>query len=263
MSSAHLVCLKVGGSVITDKTKRKAPNAANLATFADNLSHTIRQFPDCDVLLGNGAGSFGHHSAHEYGLGEGAHSPEQFYGVSITHNSVRELNLLIGTALTARDVPAYCLSPGDVFTASDGKVLSANQAVVEELLDRHCIPLIHGDTVIDVKRGVSIFSTEKSLFWLAEALRSRYDRITVIMVVDTGGVLDESGSIIPELRGDTKVDIAQNIPGVKDVTGGIVHKVASCRAATDWADAVYIIGNTAGDLEAAWSGKPAGTRILP
>lgn len=263
MSQKHLVCLKVGGSIITDKTRLKTANTEHIAAFAANLSHILQLFPDCDILLGNGAGSFGHHSAHEYGLGAGAHTPAQFYGVSLTHNSVRELNLLVGDALTAQHIPAYCLSPGDLFTATDGTVATANQSVVEELLSRHIIPVIHGDTVIDTKRGVSIFSTEKSLFWLAEALRSRYDRATVIMVVDTGGVLDENGAVIPELKSDVEVAIAQNIPGMKDVTGGIVHKVATCRAATEWADAVYIVGNTAHDIEAAWAGKPAGTKILP
>lgn len=263
MSEKHLVCLKIGGSSITDKTKLKVANTASIANFADNLSHVLQKFPGCDVLLGNGAGSFGHHSAHQYDLGNGARTPDQFYGVSITHNSVRELNLLVGNALAACHIPAYCLSPGDIFTATNGTVATANQSVVEELLGHHLIPVIHGDTVIDTKRGVSIFSTEKSLFWLAEALRSRYDRVTVIMVVDTGGVLDENGAVISELKSDTTVAIARKIPGVQDVTGGIVHKVASCRAATKWATNVYIVGNTLHDLEAAWAGKPAGTKILP
>jgi len=263
MSEKHLVCLKIGGSIITDKTKLKVAHTANITAFAEHLSRVLRQFPDSDVLLGNGAGSFGHHSAHEYNLRDGAYTSEQSYGVSITHNAVRALNLLVGDALTAQNIPAYCLSPGDLFTAQDGEVVSANQSVVEELLQQHSIPVIHGDTVLDTKRGVSIFSTEKSLFWLAEALRSRYDRVTVIMVVNTGGVLDEDRAIIRELAGDAEVRVAETIPGLKDVTGGIVHKVATCRAAAQWADAVYIIGNTAHDLAAAWAGQPAGTKILP
>lgn len=262
MSTKHLVCIKVGGSVITDKSRPNTPRPGHIATFAENLAALLKQQPDIDVLLGNGAGSFGHHSAHAYGLKDGAATPQQFYGVGVTHNAVRELNLLVGNALTSHDIPAYCLSPGDLFTATDGKVLSANDAVVEELLGHGSIPLIHGDTILDTVRGISIFSTEKSLFWLAKALRGRYDRITVIMVVGTGGVLDEHGGLVRELtRGDSITNTPQ-IPGVQDVTGGMAHKVAACREAADWADAVYIVGNAEDDLVAAASGQPAGTRVL-
>lgn len=262
MSNTHLVCIKVGGSVITDKTRPNTPRQGHIATFAENLAAVLKQSPDIDVLLGNGAGSFGHHSAHAYGLKDGATTPQQFYGVNVTHNAVRELNLLVGNALTAQHIPAYCLSPGDLFTAADGEVLSANDAVVQELLGHGSLPLIHGDTILDTVRGVSIFSTEKSLFWLSRALRDRYERVTVIMVVGTGGVLDEHGSLVTELkRGDSITD-TPIIPGVQDVTGGMAHKVAACRDAADWADAVYIVGNTEDDLMAAVNGQPAGTRVL-
>jgi len=82
------------------------------------------------------------------------------------------------------------------------------------------------------------------------------------MVVDTGGVLDANGVVIRELKSNATIATAPNISGVKDVTGGIMHKVASCRQATDWADAVYIVGNDAAELSAAFAGKPAGTIIL-
>ena len=259
---SHLICIKIGGSVITDKTKSMTPNQANIATFAENIATAMQRFPDTAVLLGNGAGSFGHHSAHEYGLSGGAKTAEQFYGISVTHNAVRELNLLVGNALTAHDVPAYCVSPGDLFTAADGAVLSANDAVITELLAHGLVPLIHGDTVLDTVRGVSIFSTEKSLFWLSKALRGHYDRISVVMVVDTGGVLNTDGSVISELRRDATIAIASTIPGVQDVTGGITHKVTACREAADWADDVHIVGNTTDDILAIFKGASAGTSVL-
>lgn len=262
MTHTHLVVIKIGGSIITDKSKRETPNTKNIATFAENLSAVRQKFPDADVLLGNGAGSFGHHSAHYYGLRDGAKSAEQFYGVSITHNSVRELNLLVANALTDHDIPAYALSPGDVFTAKDGDAVDGNSTLVAMLLQKGLIPVIHGDTVIDTEQGVSIFSTEKSLFWLADTLKDRYDHITVIMVVDTGGVLDEAGDIISELKRNDSIVTTRKIPGVKDVTGGITHKIATCREATAWANDVYILGNTNRDLLAAFAGKPAGTKVL-
>lgn len=262
MTPSRLVCLKIGGSVITDKSTLLTPDMANIARFAANLSAVRRKFPGTALLLGNGAGSFGHHSAHAYGLGEGATTPAQFYGTGLTHNSVRSLNLMVGEALTAQDIPAYCLSPGDMFTAQNGEVLTANEKVVDALLDRAMVPVLHGDTVLDTERGVSIFSTEKSLFWLAEGLRSRYDHVTVVMVVDTGGVLNGTGAVLPELARDAKLPETPKIPGVADVTGGMAHKVAMCRKAAEWADNVYIIGNTEADLSAAFAGTPAGTKVL-
>ncbi len=258
----HLVCIKIGGSVITDKSREATTRAENIQKFACNLSTVIKDFPDVNILLGNGAGSFGHQAAHKYGLKNGASTDEQFYGVAVTHNSVRKLNLLVGDALTSHDVPTYCISPGDIFTAKNGGVATANTAVIEQLLEHRSVPLIHGDTILDADRGVSIFSTEKSLFWLGEHFRDKYAKVTVVMIVDTGGVLDENGYIIKELRSSDTVTAANAVTGVKDVTGGMLHKVTSCRKATEWADAVYIIGNTAEELSAACTDKRAGTRIL-
>ena len=262
MKHDHLICLKIGGSVITDKSTLNTANNESIQEFAKNLAKVLNDKPDIDLLLGNGVGSFGHHTAHKYHLSEGASTPEQFYGAAITHNTVRQINLLLAKALTDKKLPVFSMSPGDMFYANDKKITEVNLNTLSSLLKNGLIPLLHGDVITDSARGVTVFSTETSLFWCAKNLREMYKKITVITIVNTDGVLDANDSIIPVLLPDVEVTILKTNAEHRDVTGGMLGKVASCRSATAWADAVYIVGNSARDISGAIHHQKVGTKIL-
>ena len=262
MKRKHLVVMKIGGSLLTDKTKKLTVDHVALENFAENLASVLDEAQGFDLLLGNGVGSFGHHTAHEYGLREGATTPEQFYGAAVTHNHVRRLNLLLADALTAKNLSVFSLSPGDALHANHKKVDDANLSTTQALLENGVIPLLHGDVIADSSRGISIFSTETSLFWCAQQLRQSYETITVITIVNTGGVLNAKNQIIPVLERNTEIIVMKPDKSHRDVTDGIVGKVQSCRAAADWANSVYIIGNTTSDIIDAIKHKTAGTKVL-
>lgn len=257
----HLVCIKVGGSIVTDKAQPFTVNGAAIDVFAKNMAAVIKTLGNStSFLLGNGAGSFGHVPAHEYGLRDGAQTQTQFYGLAFTHNSVRDLNLQLGKALNDHDIPATCLSPGDMLMARAGQIFSGSTLPVEYALKHGLVPLLHGDGAYDETKGVSIVSTEQSLLWFADALRSGYEKVTVIAITRTGGVLDTDGSVIRTLqKNDTVVQLKR--PG-HDVTGSMDGKVQSLRLAAEKGYTSYIIGNTKDELLAAIRHEPAGTRVL-
>ncbi len=55
-----LVFLKFGGSLITDKQRPRAPRPEVLERLAGEIGRALKKRRDIRLVLGNGAGSFGH-----------------------------------------------------------------------------------------------------------------------------------------------------------------------------------------------------------
>lgn len=260
-ANKRLICIKVGGGVITDKSKPMTINTAALNLCASEISKAWHKHKDsADFILGNGAGSFGHFLAHEYDLGQGAKDFRQFFGVGLTHNAVKQLNLDFVSRLHSHKLPAYSVSPGDMMHIGSGRLDSMHRLLILDLLNNGCIPVLHGDTIIDHNNGTTIYSTEKALFSCAQDIGQRYQEVVVIEIVASGGVLTKDGKLISELNHNQKVEVTSSHD--HDVTGGIISKVKSARDANQWASKVYFIGPREGELTSLLSGRHVGTRIL-
>ncbi|MDP7545201.1 MAG: hypothetical protein QGG31_05450, partial [Anaerolineales bacterium] len=55
-----LVYLKLGGSLITDKHDERTPQRSTLRRLAREIVAGMEQRPHISLLIGHGAGSFGH-----------------------------------------------------------------------------------------------------------------------------------------------------------------------------------------------------------
>lgn len=252
--------IKVGGSFITNKARPFSLLPESINLFASELHNLHNSHPDVDVLVGNGAGSFAHFSAHKYDLSRGANTTEQYYGMSLAHNGVRRLNGILVDALTAVGLPAFGFSPSSLFMSDEGKVASEYFDPVRYSLGKGLIPVVHGDTILDIKRGTKIYSTEEVIQECAERLRALYSKITIVYLLSVDGVMDEEGMVISVLRQDEEIVVHKRLK--HDVTGGIVGKIESARKAAEIADEVFLInGNTPGGLEKVVAVGSIGTRI--
>jgi len=259
--SRQLVLIKFGGSLITDKRQPFTVRPEKLEFLAAELAAARQANPEADFIIGNGAGSFGHFTAHEYGLREGARTAEQYYGMSVTHNGVVRLNTLVAEALTKQHIPAFAVSPAALFTCADKQLDGQHIAPLVNLLRAGCIPVLHGDTITDTVRGTTILSTEKVLQACLEALAASYDQVFVIYLLDIDGVLSGEGVVIPKLSPAAEVQVRHDLQ--HDVTGGILGKVVSARQATALAKKVYIAsGSKTGVIAAALAGQNVGTQVL-
>lgn len=255
-----LAVIKLGGGLITDKTKPLTAKLGRIRRLAAEIAE-IHKTGTVDILLGTGAGSFGHFTAHEYGLSDGAQTTKQLLGMCIAHDEVRRLNMMVVEALVARDAPAFAVSPAGMMTCEDGAISTAHIEPVQLLLKNHCIPVVHGDTICDATRGTTICSTEIVLNACLAQLKDKYDSSTVIYAMNEDGILDESGQVIPQLSSNDAEMVFGTL--AHDVTGGVAGKVREARAALDFADRVYIVGgNTPGILSKAIAGEKVGTRVI-
>src|SRR6185436_14809988 len=71
----ELVFIKLGGSLITDKTRPYTPLLDVMDDLALQIATTLQTQPNLRLVIGHGAGSFGHVAASEYKTRDGYPRP--------------------------------------------------------------------------------------------------------------------------------------------------------------------------------------------
>jgi len=267
LSKSPLYLIKLGGSLITDKTRARTARREVI----DRLSAEISQLcasRRASLVIGHGSGSFGHRAAAEHGIQRGVRSSEQLTGVGWTQRSAAILHATVMQSLLEARVPAFSLSPSSFSTAAAGGLQSVWPEPVLMALDLGLVPIVYGDVIMDREQGASISSTESVFLALVPALASRGRFVQeIVWLGETDGVLDPDGVVIPEIDPDDIASVAAGIEGASgiDVTGGMHHRLEATETlarlgVTSW------IGNglEPGSLIRAVEGEAAGgTRILP
>ncbi len=180
----ELVFLKLGGSLITDKTQPYTPRLDIIEDVALQISTALRNHPDLRLVLGHGSGSFGHVAASEYRTRDGfvpRASPlihrerdktEENYwkGFAEVWYQASALNRFVMKALNKMNVPSIALPPSANVITSDGQVSIWETTAIRMALAARLIPVVHGDVTFDEVRGGTILSTEDLFGFLARAL---------------------------------------------------------------------------------------------
>ena len=210
------VILKLGGSILTDKSADCAINRKSLATIAAAVAEAGTE----RVVIIHGAGSCGHPEAKRYHLDVGAVAG-QTEGIYVTHRAVSGLNDAVVGALREKGVAAAGVHPFHVAVADNGRLLGFECRHLEKMLALGMVPVIHGDVVMDLTRGACIVSGDQLVRYLAEALTIR----RVGLATDVPGVLDGDGHVVPVITRRTVSAIHIGISKHTDVTGGMRGKI--------------------------------------
>ncbi|MFH1726561.1 MAG: isopentenyl phosphate kinase [Elusimicrobiota bacterium] len=221
------VFVKLGGSFITDKAVAYRMLGSRIVSAArmirKALDRAAKRKGGLSLVLGHGAGSFGHVEGVKYGAVKGVHPDYGWEGMVRIRQTMAKMNSLFLRHCGEGGLSPVTVSPFAVATAKGGAVTRIDVKNISELLRMGQIPLVHGDIVPDTKRGFTIASTEDLLAALSRHLR--FDR--VVMVSNTGGVLDAKGSVIKLINRRNMDRIAGLLGGSDspDVTGGMRRKV--------------------------------------
>lgn len=179
----ELVFLKLGGSLITDKTQPYTPRLDVIEDVALQILTALRTQPDLRLVIGHGSGSFGHVAASEYHTRDGfapqpsplAHrerdeTEENYWkGFAEVWYQASALNRFLMKALHKMKIPAIALPPSANVIASDGKVTIWETTAISMALAAGLVPVIYGDVTFDEIRGGTILSTEDLFGHLARA----------------------------------------------------------------------------------------------
>lgn len=224
-----LVFLKLGGSLITDKTKAESARKTILQRLADEIQQARQEAPNLGILLGHGSGSFGHVAARRYGTRAGVLDAPGWMGfVQVAHAAAR-LNRLVVTTFLEAGIPVWSIQPSASACCADGQLIRWDASIVKMALDRDLLPLVYGDTVLDVKRGGTIASTEELFAWLAMELQPTHIILTgtVDGVFADDPILNPQAEHWPEIRVSDLPRLRASLGGSHgvDVTGGMLSKV--------------------------------------
>lgn len=166
----ELIFIKLGGSLITDKTQPYTPRLDVLKRLAAEIKAAQQAAPDVDIVLGHGSGSFGHTAAKKHGTRQGVSSADGWRGFCEVWWQASQLNRYVMQSLTEAGVAALALAPVSAVTARDGRVARWDLAPLKAALSAGLIPVVYGDVIFDEVRGGTILSTEDLFEYLAVQL---------------------------------------------------------------------------------------------
>jgi len=218
--------IKIGGSVITDKTKENSFKK----DVVDNLAKQIKN-SEKEIILVHGAGSFGHILAKKYNLNKGYKNNKQIHGFSLTHAMVQRLNSLVLNSLHENGIPAVSLPPHNTLKLKNHKFSSFNHNIFNDYLKIGFTPVTFGDVVLDEKLGFSICSGDL----LMQILSNFFKPEKAIFIIDEDGLYTSN----PKINNDAELINSTTIEKLKkltvsadrhdDVTGGMGGKIETIK----------------------------------
>ena len=219
-----MIFLKLGGSLITDKTGVEAFRPKIMAAIGAEIRQALNEKP-IKLLLGHGSGSFGHVHAAKYGTRGGVNSAEQWMGFAQVSAAASRINALVRDGLLSAEIPVISLTSHSSAFCNDGLIVDHNLTNIQHAFNAKLIPLIMGDVAFDTVRGGTIISTEEIMSHLAITLQPQW----LLLAGETEGVLDLDGNVIPIITRNNLAQYRTALGGSHgtDVTGGMLAKVLS------------------------------------
>ncbi len=276
----ELVFLKLGGSLITDKTQPYTPLLDVMDDLALQVATALRTHPNLRLVLGHGAGSFGHVPASEYKTRDGLppkstplihrerdESEDSYWkGFAEVWYQASALNRYVMKALHNAGVQAIALPPSAGVIASNGQVSVWETTPIRMALATGMVPVVFGDTVFDEVRGGTILSTEDLFMFLANALSP--ERILLAgLEAAVWADFPERTKIVEKITPKSFSEIKANVgkSAAADVTGGMESKVRqmldSVTANPDMTVQIFS-GVEPGNIVRTLTGETLGTLIV-
>lgn len=221
-----MVFLKLGGSLITDKTRAEHARPRVIRRLAREVKAALAARPDLQLVLGHGSGSFGHVAAKKYGTREGVKDRSGWQGLAEVAAAAARLNQIVIDHFIDAGVPVISLPPSASARCEDGRLIELSLAPITSALDHGLVPLVQGDVAFDTVRGATIVSTEDVFLYLAERLQPD----AILLAGEVAGVYADAaltGRVIEAITPGTATRYAAALGGSHgtDVTGGMAGKV--------------------------------------
>ncbi len=260
-----LVFLKLGGSLITDKTRPYTARIEKLDELAAEIASVMVENKDLRLVLGHGSGSFGHAAASLHTTRLGVSTHEAWKGFAEVWYQASRLTRLVVEAFHQANLPIVTFSPAASVIAQDGKVSTWESYPIQAALSNGLLPIIHGDVAFDRILGGTILSTEDLFAHLAHQIPPQ--RILLAGLED--GVWADFPSCEHLLREITPDSILQLTPSLGaasgiDVTGGMYSKVIGMLSLLKEIPNLEILifsGERPGNLRRALLGENPGTLL--
>ena len=260
-----LILIKLGGSLITDKSKKDTVDKRNL----NILSQQIKKAQDLGykLIIAHGQGSFAHIPAKKYNTSKGILNKKSYKGICEVASKASQLNRIVVDNLFQNRINAFSINPSSIIVSKNHNLEKIFTDSIEQLLKNNLTPVLYGDQIIDKEIGCTIYSAEKVLNSIALNLKNKKYKIKkIIHCANVKGVYDLDGNVIEKINLKNFKKFKKDIKGSKniDITGGMMHKVEQSLGMTRKNIESYIIDGRAKDnlLNAIKGKKFIGTKIV-
>jgi len=240
--------LKIGGSIITDKTGELAARTREI----DRLTEEIQRAKVQNLIVIHGGGSFGHPVAQKYRIKEGFKEERQKIGFAETHHVMTVLNGLLMDALVWHGVPAVSITPSSCIITKNGRIQNFEDESLKRFLKMGFLPVMYGDAVLDAELGFTVLSGDQLVSCIAAGLNAE----RIIMGVDVDGLYNDdpkankTAKMLPHLTLSELKTLQSKLdaPSSNDVTGGMLGKITELIPAIEKGIPVQIVNGTKPDL---------------
>lgn len=258
-----ITLLKLGGSLITDKTKAHTVRSDVLHRLAKEILAAQELNPD-PIIIGHGSGSFGHFPAKKYGTRDGVHSEYEWSGFAEVHSEATALNRYVTDILREEGLPVLSFVPMDNIRTENHRIIHWDISAMEKCLSNHLIPLIFGDTIFDSVIGGTILSTEDLFIHLCSVIHEPKRILLAGLEEGVWADFPKREKLLSIIHTDETYENSIKGSEFTDVTGGMSEKVQLMKSIiqSGKADsAVIFSGETEGNVKKALLGERTGTLI--
>lgn len=231
----ELILVKLGGSVITDKSKPFTEDIETIKRLAKEI-HEVRQEKKFRLIIGHGGGSYPHTPASKFKVNEGVIDPKSYEGIAKVQDAASRLNRIIVRELLNTGENAMSIQLSSSSISENCQIKEMFLEPIKRLLDFDMVPVPYGDVGLDRKKGCYIISTERIFDYLTRNLSKfdeKYKISRIIMCARVKGVFTDNpdvnsyAELIKEITPKNMKEIESSLKGSHgiDVTGGMLHKV--------------------------------------
>jgi isopentenyl phosphate kinase len=231
----ELTIIKLGGSLLTDKTKPYTYRKEVLQSVAREIAECLDEGLIESLVLIHGVGSYGHPPVLEHKLHKGYLGPEQLLPLSKTQEGVATFRHIIVKELQNVGIPVCLLCPSSMVTSEKMQMTNYFLDPLKGFVSFGMVPLLGGDILIDSFMGWSIGSGDQLAVIIAKELGAK----RLLFASDVSGVYESD----PKLKSDAvlidsinlnALDAAlkrMGVSGIDDASGAMKGKLQSIAAA--------------------------------
>ncbi len=243
--------VKIGGSVLTDKSRIFSAHAHDSAILAEDI-----RLSGVIPIVVHGTGSYGKAFARHYS--RPGHWSNDAMVFQMTMGRIRHLQEGLLCAFRDAGVPCCPLSTNALFYRDNGRLEMYSATPLRRLLACGVAPVLCGDILVDGSEHFGIVSSDAILAAVARV--SKVD--DCVFATDVDGICDEGGQVLSQLAAG-EVMFSHDSDRL-DVTGGMQAKVAAAREIASYGAWTTIVnGRVPGRVRDALTRRPVvGTRVV-
>lgn len=237
MTSKDLLVLKLGGSLLTDKSTPYKLKEEIVDAVATEIKECIDLELIKNLVIVHGVGSFGHPPVLKYNLHKGFKDKEQLISMSKTQQIVNDLRMKIATKLLDKGIPVNLMHASSIVVGNKMVIVNHAFESLRGFLSLGMVPLIGGDMMYDNSMGFSVCGGDQIAVVLSHVLNAKL----LMFATDVPGVYDQdprsspNAQIFKELNIKNIDQILKRLekPDIVDASGSMLGKLRALVSTTD------------------------------